>query len=544
MRGGAALVAAAFAAAAFALYAPSLAAPFFSDDLHYVEANAYVHSLDVDNVLAIWSPSSPVVGRVENYAPVHLTLHAIAWQLFAEDVRGHHALNVALHALASLLLAAWLRRCAVDERLAIGLGAVFLVHPANVEAVAWISQLKTPAALALALAALLALRDRPRTALACFALALLAKPTAAAALPVAAATLALDRARAGDAAPPLARDPRARWLALWALAFVAFAAAELTAYFATAGSGARPEADLLVRLRTIVAVGARYVAMIATGAGLALFHDPEPARSWTNAYWLAGLGWLAFAGFRALASARTRSNEFVGWVFAGASFVPVCGAIALPHPVADRYVYFLLPGLLCAVGVALTRARIARAPALLAVCGAAIALFGAQAFERTRMWADPELLLAHSEARYPNGEVALLRAARRAAAAGDVEAAVGGVRAAMARGYDRLDALLADPAYRALRGDARFDALVRDLALGLIERARARGARAQSDLRVIGQAQWILGERASALESLRAAAAQPGPDRDAIEREIDALELEQRLEAERARRAGRGSPGS
>ncbi|MCA9512933.1 MAG: hypothetical protein KC560_19645, partial [Myxococcales bacterium] len=154
--GAGAAVALAFAALAFAVYAPALHAPFFSDDLHYVQANAYVQTPSLANARAIWSPVGPVVGIVENYAPVHLSLHALAWQAFGADVVGHHALNVAMHVVASLLLVQWLRRSGVATRAAVALGAVFLVHPANVEAVAWISQVKTTSALALALAALLA----------------------------------------------------------------------------------------------------------------------------------------------------------------------------------------------------------------------------------------------------------------------------------------------------------------------------------------------------------------------------------------------------
>ena len=58
--------------------------------------------------------------------------------------RGHHVVNVVLHALASVLLVARLPRvrAARAPPRCCG-GAFFLAHPANVEAVAWISQLKS-----------------------------------------------------------------------------------------------------------------------------------------------------------------------------------------------------------------------------------------------------------------------------------------------------------------------------------------------------------------------------------------------------------------
>jgi hypothetical protein len=47
--------------------------------------------------------------------------------------------NVVLHALNASLLVALLQRSKVPRFAAIAIGAIFLLHPANVEAVAWIS---------------------------------------------------------------------------------------------------------------------------------------------------------------------------------------------------------------------------------------------------------------------------------------------------------------------------------------------------------------------------------------------------------------------
>jgi predicted membrane-bound dolichyl-phosphate-mannose-protein mannosyltransferase len=60
------------------------------------------------------------------------------------------------------------------------------VHPANVEAVVWISQLKSLLALCFALTALLLFRNRPIWAGLPFVLGLLSKASAAFALPFAA----------------------------------------------------------------------------------------------------------------------------------------------------------------------------------------------------------------------------------------------------------------------------------------------------------------------------------------------------------------------
>ena len=66
--------------------------------------NVYAHELTVENVRVILDPTSVLAVIVENYAPVHVLLHALEWQLFETDFRGYHVVNVVVHALASLLL--------------------------------------------------------------------------------------------------------------------------------------------------------------------------------------------------------------------------------------------------------------------------------------------------------------------------------------------------------------------------------------------------------------------------------------------------------
>jgi hypothetical protein len=84
----------AFSLVAYAIYFPALGGQFLSDDVHYVAANGYVQDLSIENVGAILDPYGPLPRVVENYAPVHLLLHGVAWQAFGPDVRGHHFVRV------------------------------------------------------------------------------------------------------------------------------------------------------------------------------------------------------------------------------------------------------------------------------------------------------------------------------------------------------------------------------------------------------------------------------------------------------------------
>ena len=137
--------------------APVVVAANGLDDFVYIIYNPYITELSAENVLAILDPWGAPASLTVNYAPVHLLLHALEIQLFGQNLGAFHALNVLLHAINALLLVVLLLGSRLPVGFAVLGGVLFAVHPANVEAVAWLFQLKTSAALALALGALLAL---------------------------------------------------------------------------------------------------------------------------------------------------------------------------------------------------------------------------------------------------------------------------------------------------------------------------------------------------------------------------------------------------
>ena len=176
-----------FALLALAIYRGALAGPFISDDLGYIVTHPYTEELSAENLRAIFDPFGPAKLYAANYAPIHLLLTALEREVFANASFGYHLVNVLVHALNATLLVALLLAAGLPRGAALLGGVFFAVHPANVEAVAWASQLKTNAALAFSLGALLALRRHPVWATGLFALGLLTKASAAFALPTAAA---------------------------------------------------------------------------------------------------------------------------------------------------------------------------------------------------------------------------------------------------------------------------------------------------------------------------------------------------------------------
>ena len=122
-------------------------------------------------------------------SPDFVMAHVLkAWlHLLGTEPGPWHGVNVALHAIASLLLASLFLAARIPPAAALLGAALFALHPALVEGVAWISQLKTVLCGVFAFAALRALRARPALATALFAAALLSKPHALLLLPTAAA---------------------------------------------------------------------------------------------------------------------------------------------------------------------------------------------------------------------------------------------------------------------------------------------------------------------------------------------------------------------
>jgi hypothetical protein len=528
-----------FLVAGLILYSPALDGSFISDDEHYVLKNAYAHDLTIENVLTILDPTSVMAVLVENYAPVHVLLHAFEWQLFGPEVRGYHIVNVFVHALASLLLVVLLRRSGVGTVAASMGGAFFLVHPANVEAVAWISQLKTSSALVLCLAAVLAHPRRPAAGAALFVLSLLAKPTAAVAL-FATAAFGWARLRPRDGAPTVARPSAElrswnwKWLAGWALALALFAVAEFAAFGQTAGQAPPLYAELSTRLRSIFAISLRYLVMAASSVGLSAFHEPDPADSFLDPWWLASLPVLALLGWRVVFALRRRREEAVYWLWALISFAPICGLIPLPFPMADRYLYFMLPGLVGGVLLAAPDllARIADAhpgtrrflPQLLRVTAALwIALLAGRSFERAHVWVSPGVLMADVERNYPSGTAAKTNRATRAALAGDAATAVALLEQAHARGYNRLDHLLL-PSYARIQSDPDFDRLKKQWAREWIERLSASGSPSQQELQVIAQGYVVLGDLEAARRYVRRAIDRGGPITENLHEDLAELD--------------------
>lgn len=334
------------AAATLLVYWPALRGGFLWDD------DGHVTRLDLRSLAGlarIWFEP----GATQQYYPL---LHSAFWlqhRAWGEAPLGYHLATILLHATAAVLFAAVLRRLAVPgAALAAGL---FLLHPVNVESVAWISEQKNTLSLVLYLAAALAyLRfDRERRpadyawATGCFLLALLTK-TVTATLP--AALLVVCWWRRGRLEWRRDVRPLLPWWVLGA------AAGLFTAHFEATLIGAHGADFALGPLERGLLAGRVfwfYLGKLGWPAGLTFIYPRwhvDAGVPWQWLFPLAGLGLLAglFLWRR-----RSRAPLAAALLFGGSLF-PVLGFFNV-YPfrfsyVADHFQYLASLGVFALVG--------------------------------------------------------------------------------------------------------------------------------------------------------------------------------------------------
>jgi tetratricopeptide (TPR) repeat protein len=206
---------------------------------------------------------------------------------------------------------------------------------------------------------------------------------------------------------------------------------------------------------------------------------------------------------------RAGREEAAWWIGAAAAFAPVSQVFPFYFAMADRYLYFILHGLMGGVllwGLEL-RSRIPRrlARAALAAGGALAIAFGFQAEGRSRLYLDELLLVRDGAAHYPNGGGAHYFRAAVYAREGNREAAVASLRLAVDRGYHFMRPFPSDPQLKPLHGDPAFEALLQDVYGRLIEYARERGFSSQEQMLGVARAHWLRGEMDEAIEVLEEA---------------------------------------
>ena len=107
------------------------------DDYQYVTSNPDIRGFSATNLARIFSAS-----YLGNYAPIHLLSYLLDYQLVGLNPAWFHGVNVVLHLANGLLFYLLVQRLTGRTFWAFASAALFLLHPVQVESVAWVTERK------------------------------------------------------------------------------------------------------------------------------------------------------------------------------------------------------------------------------------------------------------------------------------------------------------------------------------------------------------------------------------------------------------------
>ncbi len=422
---------AALAAAAVASYLPAFRAGFVFDDHLFFEWTGAVRG----PLSGIWlTADSP------DYWPLTSTSFWAEWRLFGPNPAGYHATNVALHAVAAILLWRVLRALRVPGAWLGGL--LFAVHPVAVESVAWISERKNTLSGVLFLAALLAWlaaeeegRARAYAAsLALFALALLAKTSVVTMPPLLVALTLVRRGR-------LDRRDLLRVAPFFGLALAAGAA---TLWFQRHNAMELlwlPRRGPLERIAGAAWALLFYVQKGLVPVGLASVHAPWPVAPPSPLFYVPLAVVLAGAAVLWRLRAGGARPVVLALGYQALMVLPVLGLVDIAYfdvgPVSNHLQYLALMGPAALGGAALASLGPGRA----AAAGAALAaVLAATTFQRATAFEDDLTFWQRAARDAPGSAYARKALATKLASAGRREEAM--------RELEELARVARDPATR------------------------------------------------------------------------------------------------
>jgi hypothetical protein len=389
------------------------------DDPQYVSNNPQVQQgLTWDTVR--WAFTTYYDGI---WHPVTWLSHALDCQLFAGAAGDHHDVNLALHALNAVILFWVLLRATGFSGRSFAAGALFAVHPINVESVAWIAERKNLLSMFFFLLALGAYRwyalasDRaqrtnlPVVARYCvvavlYALAALSKVQV---ITFPCVLLLWDywplRRVVFVGRSEAARDERTQRSLVWLL--VEKVPLFLISIIVTALSlqsrqvvGVYPY-PVSLRIEYALTSYVQYLGKAFWPAHLAAFYPhPDFVSLWRAAsatMFLTVLTWLVF-------EARERHPYLlIGWLFYLGTMVPMLGLSGLGYAgrqgIADRYAYVPLVGVFIMIcwGIAeWSDGKQVSRTWLRATCAFVLLVLGVLAYRQVGYWRDSMSLWSHA----------------------------------------------------------------------------------------------------------------------------------------------------
>lgn len=407
------------AAATALIYFPALHNGFVNyDDPRYIVDNSHIHSgLTWQSIR--WAATAYYES---NWHPLTWISHALDISVFHLNPAGHHAINILLHTLNALLLFLVLQDATKRDWESFFAAALFAMHPASVESVAWASERKNVLSMLFLLLALYAYgkyAQRPSLAryfvvAILYALGLAAKPQIITFpfllllwdfWPLQRWNSPAGSSESGDSlsTPGVGRlcIEKLPLLLLSAGSAVITMQAQLrggAVQMANAAGRTVAAYAFSVRLENAVVAYVRYIGMMLWPTGLAPIY-PHPGNEIRGVN--VALSAVLLAAITALACFAWRHRYLpAGWFWFLGSLVPMIGIVQVgSQAMADRYAYLPYIGLFCIVvwGISDLVGEKLQTKKIVSVAAAmVIVVFGVLARRQVGYWRTSEMLWNHT----------------------------------------------------------------------------------------------------------------------------------------------------
>ncbi len=346
--------------------------------------------------------------RVANWHPLTWISHALDINIFGLNPGGHHAANVLFHLINSILSFVVFRKLTGSFWKSAIVAAIFAVHPAHVESVAWVSERKDVLSTMFWLLTMFAyfrwneegssLRSPYYyAAILLFALGLMAKPMLVT-LPFVLLLCdfwALERWNISDL--------KCTFLVFIEKIpfFILSAVSSYITLLAQRSSGAVESLDFLpltTRFTNALVAYAKYIGMMFYPAKLAVWYPYD--RDFP--VWQVALSIVLIAVITLLCLWQMRQRKYLlmGWLWFLGTLIPVIGIVQVgSQPMADRYTYIPYFGLLIMIvqgAFDVFEKFNYKKNALIAFFAVAVLILTILSVRQTALWRNNEILYKHT----------------------------------------------------------------------------------------------------------------------------------------------------
>jgi tetratricopeptide (TPR) repeat protein len=420
-------------AVSLGLYGQTLGFPFINwDDPLYITKNAQVQGGITKEGIAWAFTETDLI----NWHPLTWMSHMLDCQLYGLDPRGHHATNVLLHILNTLLLFALFAAMTRSPWRSATVALLFSIHPLHVESVAWISERKDLLSTLLGLLSVWAYvayarrGDVYRYLLAALflSLALMSKAMVVT-LPF--VFLLIDYW-------PLRRTPSRRMFIEKIPLLLLAAGTSVVTFIVQQNAGGMETANpipIAARLANALVSYATYIIKTTWPSGLAFFYPhpyiPESGGVPLGVWQIVGSAAVLLAVTAWVIRLRNRRWAVFGWCWFLGTLIPVIGIVQVGHQaMADRYMYLPSIGLyvMAAWGGAelldASRSRFGRTYVAVGAVAAALVALAVTAWSQTGHWRSSMALFEHALEVVPRNPTIRYNVANRLRDQGKIDEAI------------------------------------------------------------------------------------------------------------------------